>query len=94
MTPEGYPDDQEIETIAQWNGGWHELMNYVRDRWEFCNWGWVQENLDSIVMYRLSTGGWSGNESLIAAMRDNWMFWSLCWRSSNRGGAHTFEIAN
>jgi len=45
---------------------------------------------DLRVEMRLVTGGWSGNEDAIAALRRG-MFW-MWWQSSTRGGAHEFEI--
>jgi len=38
----------------------------------------------------VSTGGWSGNEELIGAMRMNFILWSQWWWSSRRGGHYVF----
>lgn len=40
------------------------------------------------------TGGWSGNEMVIQAMKSNIVMWSCCWVSSNRGGLHQFSVAD
>lgn len=40
---------------------------------------------------RLATGGWSGNEELIAALRTNTLIHQLAWRLSARGGLHIYE---
>jgi hypothetical protein len=42
--------------------------------------------------WSISTGGWSGNESLIEALQRNHIFWSLCWMKSERGGHFVFEV--
>ena len=41
--------------------------------------------------WHVSTGGWSGHEDVISALRDNLMFWMLSWVSSTRGGHYVFE---
>ena len=45
-------------------------------------------------LFRISTGGWSGNESIIRAMERNGMMWHLNWVQSRRGGHYIFEIYN
>lgn len=43
--------------------------------------------------YRFATGGWSENESIIRAMRENLLAYSLSWRLSARGGLHIFSYS-
>jgi hypothetical protein len=89
MTPEGYPDEVELETIRKWP--WKDcvgLLEYVKERWWEPDWGWTEDN----GIIDVSTGGWSGNEDLIGAMQDNTMFWMLCWESSRRGGHYEFTL--
>lgn len=93
-------NDEELETIAKWpfEQGWHELMAYVRRRWQYADAGYWKEsvtfgNYDEMIdCYNISTGGWSGNEELISALRQNVMAWSLCWVQERRGGHYIFEI--
>ena len=40
---------------------------------------------------RFATGGWSGNESVISALRANRLAWLVTWQLSARGGLHIFE---
>lgn len=40
---------------------------------------------------QITTGGWSGNESVIDALQENVIFWTLYWESSHRGGMHVFR---
>lgn len=88
MDADGYPDEAELQRIREWpHQDCADLLAFVRSLW-WGKWGWRQNG----YRYRISTGGWSGNESLIAAMEDNDMFWMLTWRSSRRGGYYVFEV--
>jgi hypothetical protein len=60
---------------ALWHGGGRAFsLSQTGQDWDAC----------------AATGGWSGNESVIAAMRENRMLWSTLWMSSTRGGRHVF----
>jgi len=90
MDKYGYPEEDELEKIAKWPyKDIQGLMEYVHERWEYANCGYWKTGRK---YYHLSTGGWSGNESIIFALRQNQMFWALRWVSSTRGGHYTFEI--
>ena len=43
-------------------------------------------------MYYLSTGGWSGNESMFAELQRNPDVWNMTWHSSQVGGHHAFQL--
>lgn len=103
MTPEGYPDEDELQKIRTWPAedplG---LMAYVRERWYLPDWGWEEgpgadpEKFDAAerdtTVFQISTAGWSGNEDIIAAMQANTTFWTLHWWSSRRGGHYELRI--
>lgn len=91
----GYPTEEEIARIKGWkfpaDGTFEQFMDYVKSvghYWPADTFGWSHEGRE----YEVSTGGWSGNEEIIAAMQDNFLFWAMCWRQSRRGGHHTFTI--
>lgn len=44
----------------------------------------------SATLIEFITGGWSGNESVITAMKQN-PLWHLLWDSSHRGGKHILK---
>ena len=90
MDANGYPDDHELARIQAWpREDYRGLMEFVRSLWRFKERDWTQGLEDR---YQLSTGGWSGNESIIGALQLNTMFWLQCWVSSRRGGHYEFEV--
>ena len=90
MDSDGYPDDDELEQIEKWDH--HDFAGlgvFVHERWKYRDCGyWTQEGRK----LNISTGGWSGNESLMSALEANTMFWAVCWQSSKRGGHYEFEL--
>lgn len=97
MSADEYPDEEYLELLRKWDttdGTWASFMAEVRELWWQESWGWSQfQDTNGVEHYLISTGGWSGNESLIEAMQSNVMFWLMCWRQSNRGGHYHFVIA-
>lgn len=86
----------------------HALLDFVEALWEypdrFC---WYKSlyrkpyklhKADGTIdktKYRklyLSTGGWSGNEDIIVSLQQNFLFWSMYWERSVRGGHYRFII--
>jgi hypothetical protein len=96
MDTNGYPDDNELDIIHNWQikskKDCKALLDYIYDLWKYTDCGYWSVNEDK-NMYSISTGGWSGNESLIGAMMGNHMFWVLCWYSSRRGGHYEFNVS-
>ena len=41
--------------------------------------------------WRIATGGWTGNESIISALQENTVFWVFSWYLSKRGGYYEFK---
>lgn len=98
VTTMEYPSEDDLRTIAEWPPedpvGW---LAYVRGCWWAADWGWheVTVLLDegrTVHRHLVSTGGWSGNESLIGAMQANRLLWVLTWQLSRRGGHHVFDV--
>ena len=100
----GYPSDAELETIKTWPIAREEdvtaALAYVQERWiwpppyftresrRFREW----KSGPLVRRYLVSTGGWSGHESLLAAMEENWMLWTMTWYSVRRGGHYEFRV--
>ena len=100
LDEDGYPTELALERIKAWHlsdkAGWIE---FVHNLWHLAEWGWGEAEEDhdwkkgeKVRRFHVSTAGWSGNESLIRAMQDNRMLWSLVWVQARRGGHYIFEI--
>lgn len=85
---EPYPSEADLERVSSWPySDIPGLFAFVQALWHYPDYASVDGQ-----RVRLVTGGWSGNEQIIAALRQNQVAWALCWVSSNRGGAHEFEV--
>ena len=84
-----YPTDEQLDIIAHWKmsdlGG---MMAYIKPLWNYADCGYWEEDDKE---YRISTGGWSGNEDIIDAMRHNHIWWMMFWYQSRRGGHYIFK---
>ena len=76
-------------------------LDFVIDSWD-NHYGSVSRTLSSTELsmvhaqkgekfIRFATGGWSGNEALINALRLNWMAHGLAWVATVRGGLHIYR---
>jgi hypothetical protein len=98
---DGYPTEDEIARIKTWPyedpRGWFAFIKSAGNYWPGESWGWDErddhDEIDKDVhVYEISTGGWSGNEEILGAMRANTMLWMMTWHVSRRGGHYTFMV--
>lgn len=85
---EGYPTEETLAYIENYSGGLNPipLVEFILEAWAYPDYAvWNPPILE------LHTGGWSGNESIIAALEKT-MFWALYWQKSERGGHYYFKI--
>lgn len=91
-----YPTDEQLKTISEWDvlvGPVTDLLNYVKSLWWMPDWGFHFEGHQSRgLRLELHTGGWSGNEDIIKALQNNFIFWNMNWVKSTRGGHYWFKI--
>jgi hypothetical protein len=84
-----YPKQEILDCIANYQikdiEDYHMFMELIKSVW-YCPEYFSKKDDD----YYLSTGGWSGNEEIIAYMKMNHIFWMFYWEQSNRGGHHIF----
>jgi hypothetical protein len=104
LDDDGYPTDAALELIEKWY--WDDctgLLEFIKSIWHMRSWGWTEVNANELdkddddyderggKLLFVSTAGWSGNESIIRAFKENHMAWMLCWVQSRRGGHFIFE---
>lgn len=86
--PGGYPSDETLDLIEKWpHTDFAGLLAFVRSAWEYPEYWKVRGR-----WHRVVTGGWSGNEDLIGALKSNAVFWAMYWQSSHRGGLYHFKV--
>lgn len=87
---DGYPTEETLEFIKNYQGAPGSLVDYILEAWHFPEYSkWAPPLLE------LHTGGWSGNEEVIQAlMESKSFFWTLYWQKSERGGHYYFEVSN
>ena len=99
LDTDGYPTDEALDKIRDWDyndaTGW---LNFIKSIWWATDWGWTESTGTNVILnepqyeYHISTGGWSGNEEIIDAMRKNYILWNLAWYEHRRGGHYIFAI--
>lgn len=99
-----YPTEEDLQKILNWSVSipeadknkpikgepWYPFFDFVESIWWCADWGFRREG----NVYYLSTGGWSGNESIIDAMQSNFVFWAQWWEQTRRGGHYIFRHMN
>jgi hypothetical protein len=101
LDEDGYPTDAALERIKTWpietRFSTTALIDFVRSLWHNNEWGWREVDAADVLgkdvrRYYVSTGGWSGNESLIRAWQANEWGWHFSWMQTRRGGHYIFEV--
>lgn len=92
----GYPSELSLVYIRVFKGNPLVLLKMIAEAWYYPDKVWsdtvIDEWGDTYDEYVFATCGWSGNEDLIYALRDNHAFWGLYWYQSRRGGLHWFRV--
>ena len=86
LDSDGYPTSECIQQIKTYSGSHRELMRQIA--FLFGTYGRCEAEGN---VWRVATGGWSGCEEVIAALKENTIFWVTCWKQSSRGGGFEFE---
>jgi len=98
LDSDGCPTEETLKKISGWEcTDFRGCMEFVKSIWAYADWGWHETNEADWIktdkvnrVYRISTAGWSGNESIISALKKNSILWFLNWWESRRGGHFVF----
>lgn len=98
---DGYPTDEELAEIIYWDfqkKSIYDFLEFIENLWYYPDRFELRDGYKNfpkrikVKKLYLSTGGWSGNETIINAVERNFIFWMICWQKSQRGGHYWFEI--
>jgi hypothetical protein len=91
-----YPSDIVLKEIKNFDIAQRdidELIDLIENEWEFSECGFnYKRKYDGFRTLELHTFGWSGNEDIILALKQNFGFWSCFWRKSEAGGHYYFRV--
>lgn len=88
---DGYPTEEALLRIARFDtteGDIEKFLDLVQAVWSYPDRFCRSKNKKTLY---LSTGGWSGNESVIKAMKQNF-FWFIAHSKWQRGGHYWFDL--
>jgi len=91
----GYPTEETLNEIKNHSIIKKEeienLLSLIQDNWTWDDMFILNEQKGCLELH---TGGWSGNESIICALKENLHFWMVFWYKSKRGGHYWFNLNN
>lgn len=90
---DGYPTEEALGYIKNYdilNQPIKKLIEFIQELWSYKDF-FILRGKKTLTL-ELHTGGWSGNESIIQALAENILFWSMYWEKSVRGGHYYFKI--
>ena len=99
---DGYPTDETLERIRTWDiktpADMAEVMDFAGRAWSYpkyweCNPAFVEDDWTGPYrQYVFSTGGASGNESIVHAIEQNQMLQIIGAWSWRRGGHYEYRF--
>lgn len=84
-----YPSQEDLEEIKTLSNQFEDYSNLIEKLKEIWRWNdYIKHEGNHLELH---TGGWSGNEDIIAALQGS-MFWMFNWQKSERGGHYYFTL--
>lgn len=91
-----YPTDEQLAHLEAFTGTARQYVDAVKELW------WPDGNGitvtqasgdrgDAHIEVRLATGGWSGNEEIMAVVKDT-LFHFMFWQVIKRGGLFVYHV--
>lgn len=96
LDEDGYPSNETLYKIETWEFSNTqeiiELFEFIKSIWRYSIWQEYKDETENIMLYKISTAGWSGNEDIIMSISNNFKLWPIVWYSSKRGGHYKFKV--
>lgn len=96
LDEDGYPSNKTLYKIETWDFSNTQeiikLFEFIKSIWRYSLWQEYKDEKENVMLYKISTAGWSGNEDIIMSMNNNFKLWLIVWYSSKRGGHHKFKV--
>ncbi len=100
---DGYPTDATLDRVKSWPctsmQACLEAMDYVGRAWYYPDYWDRKDGMPADYLpnytetrYTFSTGGWSGNESLVGAIEENFRLQAMGAYSWRRGGHYEYRF--
>ena len=86
-----YPEESDLEQIRKWDAI-NDAFKLVKFIQEICWCDAVKIKGKRVWRVEFHTWGWSGNEDIIQALRENQMFFAIYWLKTLRGGHYYFKV--
>jgi hypothetical protein len=94
MDANNYPTEKELAKVKEWDvvKDRDGLITYLLGLWHWDKYAKYYETKDGHTILELHTGGWSGNEEILDALRSNVVFWLMYFWIHKSGGHYYFNI--
>ena len=83
--------ERKIRNFDPFHDDLQEFLQLLKDNWVVAKSQMKVKGVTTIYL-ELHTGGYSDNEHLIGVLERNFLFWSMYWQKSTRGGHYYFKI--
>ena len=100
LNEEGYPTEEYLNWLEDWESWMQEethesmipnILQSLKESWTWVDYFKISRVYKGKFKVELHTGGWSGNESIIRALKENFIFWHH-WTVHKAGGHYYFEF--
>jgi len=86
-----YPEESDLKQIQEWDVI-HDPFGLIKFIETICWCNAIRYKGKKIWRVEFHTWGWSGNEEILYALRENQMFFTLYWEKSIKGGHYYFKV--
>jgi len=86
-----YPDESDLKQIREWDAV-KDPFGLIKFIESICWCDAIRIRGKRVWYIEFHTWGWSGNEDIIGALRDNPLFFAIYWEKTHKGGHYYFKV--